>query len=145
MNLKIRTVLVFATGALLATLWVPSVPAQNAATFDQSVRPVLNGTCAGCHNATLASGNLNMASLTPESLEKNPDLWRRLLRRVRAGEMPPPGVPKPPAAQLNALVNFVQTKLDGVQSSLGPDPGRTLRAREDYLPRAKSAIAQNRR
>ncbi|MEP6962181.1 MAG: DUF1592 domain-containing protein, partial [Acidobacteriota bacterium] len=122
--MKIRTVLVLATGVLLAALWVPSAPAEETATFDQSVRPLLDGTCAGCHSAKLASGGLNMAALTAESLEKNPDLWRRLLRRVRAGEMPPPGIPKPPAAQLNALVSFVQARLDGIQSSQGPDPGR---------------------
>ncbi|MEO5922324.1 MAG: DUF1592 domain-containing protein [Bryobacteraceae bacterium] len=124
MTLKIRTVLVVATGVLLAGLWVPSAPAEEPATFDQSVRPLLDGTCAGCHSAKLASGGLNVAALTADSLDKNPDLWRRLLRRVRAGEMPPPGIPKPPAAQLNTLVSFVQAKLDGIQSSLGPDPGR---------------------
>ncbi|MEP7354509.1 MAG: DUF1592 domain-containing protein [Acidobacteriota bacterium] len=123
MTLKIRYLLLLAPVALI-TGFIPSAPAEETATFDQSVRPLLDGTCAGCHNAKLASGGLNMAQMTAESLEKNPDLWRRLLRRVRAGEMPPPGIPKPPAAQINALVSFVQVKLDGVQSAQGPDPGR---------------------
>jgi mono/diheme cytochrome c family protein len=124
MSLKIRHAVLLATGGLLTVLLIPSAPAEETGSFEQSVRPLLDGTCAGCHNAKLASGGLNMAQLTPESLEKNPDLWRRLLRRVRAGEMPPPGIAKPPAAQLNTLVSFVQGKLDGIQRSQGPDPGR---------------------
>jgi mono/diheme cytochrome c family protein len=123
MTLKIRHVVVLTAAVLVAAQLIPSAPAEETGSFDQSVRPLLNGTCAGCHNANLASGGLNMAQLTPESLEKNPDLWRRLVRRVRAGEMPPPGIPKPPAVQLNALVTFVQGRLDGVQNSQGPDPG----------------------
>ena len=124
MTAKTRGAILLTAGGLLAAWFIPLAPAEESGSFDQSVRPLLDGTCAGCHNSRLASGGLNMAQLTSESLDKNPDLWRRLVRRVRAGEMPPPGVPKPPAEQLNALVSFVQGRLDGIQSSQRPDPGR---------------------
>jgi len=123
MKFKLRHLALLVAGGLLTLLWIPSAPAEEVGSFEQSVLPVLNGTCAGCHNAKLASGGLNMAQLTSASLKENPELWRRLVRRVRAGDMPPPGVPKPPVEQLNALVTFVQGRLDGVQSSQGPDPG----------------------
>ena len=108
---------------LAVSLRISRAPAQEAS-FDASVRPLLDGTCAACHNARLASGGLNMAQLTAESLQVNPDVWRRLLRRVRDGEMPPPGVPKPPVVQMRALVDFVQSRLDATQSTQAPDPGR---------------------
>jgi cytochrome c553 len=108
--------------AVLAVILISTAPAQDD--FAKNVRPLLDGTCAGCHNARLTSGGLNMATLTAESLEKNPDLWRRLLRRVNAGEMPPSGAAKAPADQVKALVGFVQTKLDAIQAAQAPDPGR---------------------
>lgn len=124
MTLRMRHLLLLATGGLLTLLVNSEAPAQQPASFEQSVRPLLDGTCAGCHNARLTSGGLNVALLNAASLEQNPDLWRRLVRRVRAGEMPPPGVPKPPAEQLNTLLTFVQGRLDALQSSQAPDPGR---------------------
>ena len=122
--MRIRHILSLAVGAALVFLWIPGAPAEETTAFDKSVRPLLDGTCAGCHNAKLASGGLNMALMTAESLERNPDGWRRLLRRIRAGEMPPPGVPRPPADQIQALLDFVEGRLDGAQNSEALDPGR---------------------
>src|SRR5207253_4223304 len=73
---------------LLATL--PFRASGQAADFDTSVRPLLTQTCAGCHNARVASGGLDVTALnSPESLTSARPTWERMLRRVRAGEMPP--------------------------------------------------------
>lgn len=119
-----RKSMLLAACAALTALWIPRAPAEDAPTFEQAVRPLLDGACANCHNARLTSGGLDMARLTLESIQTNPDLWRRLLRRLQAGEMPPPGVAQPPAAQLNALTVYVQGRLDALQTSQAPDPGR---------------------
>ncbi len=54
--------------------------------------------CAGCHNPQLSSGGMNIqVFLDPQSLTKNRDGWEIILQKLRAGEMPPKGIPKPPA------------------------------------------------
>ena len=124
MTNRVRDVLRLTSGALLAALLIPYVHSDEGATFDKSVKPLLDGVCSQCHNASLASGGLNMATMTAESIAKNPDLWRLLLRRVSAGEMPPTHVPRPPQAQVTAFTAFVQARLDAIQKAQPLDPGR---------------------
>src|SRR5207249_1075752 len=68
----------------------------SAPSFEDSVRPVLQQTCLKCHTAQLPSGGLNLESLNgADSLASNRSDWGKVLERVKAGEMPPPAVPKP--------------------------------------------------
>jgi hypothetical protein len=98
-----------------------------AATFDSAVRPILAQTCSTCHNDKLTSGGLNVqAFLDPASLATHREGWELILAKVRAGEMPPTGVPKPPAQQTDALVNYVQSEFDRADSLVKPDPGRVI-------------------
>ena len=61
--------------------------------FAKSVSPLLSGTCAQCHNDRVASGGLNVGNLADNAsvVQRRAD-WEKILRRVRAGEMPPAGV-----------------------------------------------------
>jgi len=101
--------------------------ALGATPFDRAVRPVLGQVCLGCHNEKLQSGGLNVAGfLDPASLTSNREGWERILAKLRAGEMPPAGVPKPPAAQIEALAGFVRGEFDREDKDARPDPGRVV-------------------
>jgi len=103
---------------------LPLPVSVQAPDFDASVRPLLTQTCAGCHNARLASGGLDVTALnSPESLTSARPTWERMLRRVRAGEMPPPGA-KPPAERIAAFTTFVQSAFEKTDSAVPSDPGR---------------------
>jgi hypothetical protein len=98
-----------------------------AATFDQAVKPLLSQTCAGCHNDKLASGGLNVSAfLDPASLTSKREGWERIVDKLKAGEMPPKGIPKPPAAQVAGLVDFVEGTFDQADKNVKPDPGRVV-------------------
>jgi hypothetical protein len=102
-------------------------PAVSAATFESTVQPVLGTTCKLCHNDRLASGGLNItAFLTPASLAEHRDGWEVILRKIRSGEMPPKGIPRPPAAQIDALVKFVEDEFAKADRNTKPDPGRLV-------------------
>jgi hypothetical protein len=93
--------------------------------FDADVRPILTGTCAGCHNEKLASGGLNVGLfLDAASLVSKRDAWELIIAKLQAGEMPPAGVPKPPAAKLEALIGYVQGEFDRADRNARLDPGR---------------------
>src|SRR2546422_509951 len=107
-------------GGLLAGADPPS--------FEKTVQPVLTQTCAPCHNEQMASGELNIAAFTkPSSLTENRRDWQRIVDKLRAGEMPPPPIPKP--AQMDALIQYVQSELDKADRNVKPDPGRVTARR----------------
>src|SRR5262245_18413721 len=109
-------------------LLLSAAGALAAQTFQTTVQPVISKTCTPCHNAQLASGGMNIAGFTkPESLRTDRPGWEHILDRVRAGEMPPKGVPRPP--QLDAAIAFVQGEFDKADRNTAPDPGHVTARR----------------
>jgi Protein of unknown function (DUF1592)/Protein of unknown function (DUF1588)/Protein of unknown function (DUF1587)/Protein of unknown function (DUF1585)/Protein of unknown function (DUF1595) len=110
-----------AAGLLLAFSAAPG------ADFDGAVQPILGKTCAPCHNDRLSSGGFSVtAFLKPDSLTTRREGWEAIVAKLRAGEMPPKGIPRPPQAQMNALVDYVLASLD---RNSKPDPGRVVARR----------------
>lgn len=50
-------------------------------------------------------------------------MWEKVIRKMRAGAMPPAGMPRPDAAAHDALVSFLETTLDRAAANR-PQPGR---------------------
>ena len=99
----------------------------SGATFETAVRPILTQTCAACHNEKLASGGLNIALFTdPASVTNRRDAWEAILRKLENGEMPPQGIPKPPAEKMQALVSYLEGEFDRQDKNTRPDPGRIV-------------------
>jgi cytochrome c553 len=74
--------------------------------------------CTGCHNDKLKTGGVslaNAATLDPGTLE-------RVFHKLRAGEMPPTGMPRPDAATYAALISWLETQLDQ-SAAAHPNPG----------------------
>src|SRR5437773_5224329 len=101
-----------------------------ADSFEKSVRPVLVKTCAPCHNEKITSGELNLGPYAiPASIAQHRDDWQKILQKIRSGEMPPRGVPRPSAAQVDALVKFVSGEFARADRNMKPDPGRVTARR----------------
>jgi len=102
--------------------------AADSATFDKTVTPVLTKGCAPCHNENLASGGMNIAQFTQaSSLTKSRDGWDIIVRKIRAGEMPPKGMPRP--AGMDSVLQYLQDEFDKADRNLKPDPGRVTARR----------------
>jgi hypothetical protein len=108
-------------------------------TFEKAVQPVLRKNCAICHNNTMASGGLNVERFSDSSsFESSRDGWERILAKVRTGEMPPKGAPKPTPEQVEALTKFVRASIDKIDRARPPDPGRILARRLNRAEYANS-------
>ncbi len=81
-------------------------------------RQFVNKNCLGCHSRALRSGNLNLESGTPA---EKPEVWEKVLRRLRGRTMPPANIPHPPEAEYLAAIQSLENTLD----SLPPNPGRS--------------------
>ena len=112
------TVVFLAVGSLVQA-------AVAAGTFEKDVQPILRDTCGGCHNEKLASGGLNLTPfMDPSSVIARRDGWEVILAKLKAGEMPPEGIPRPAPEKMDALLRFVQDEFDQADRSTKPDPGR---------------------
>jgi len=78
--------------------------------------------CAGCHNATVKKGDMNLADLDLAHPEKNPVLAEKVIRKVRTGLMPAPGMPRPSDKDAKAFAATLENALDKT-AALRPNPG----------------------
>jgi len=87
-------------------------------------RGVLDRYCVTCHNDRVQAGELVLADLDVMSVHEAPAIWETVVRKLRAGAMPPPARPRPDAETYNRLVFWLETELDQV-AAVSPNPGRT--------------------
>ncbi|HYZ85789.1 MAG TPA: DUF1592 domain-containing protein [Bryobacteraceae bacterium] len=107
----------------------PEVPAAQVG-FDQAVKPVLAARCTMCHNDRNASGSLNLTPfLAAASIAENREEWERILQKIRTGEMPPRGLPRPTQPQIDILLGYVRGEFEKADRNVKPDPGRVTARR----------------
>jgi cytochrome c5 len=117
-------------GMLLAATPPPPKPVVDAAGFDAKIKPILQNTCSTCHNAQMASGDLNLAPyLSASTLFDDRATWEKIAHKVEAGEMPPEGVERPSDERLKAFVEYLHGQFDKADSLIKPDPGRVTAKR----------------
>jgi uncharacterized protein DUF1592/uncharacterized protein DUF1588/uncharacterized protein DUF1587/uncharacterized protein DUF1585/uncharacterized protein DUF1595/cbb3-type cytochrome c oxidase subunit III len=120
---------------LLWPLWVclaGGLLAQppGAVVFRKSVQPFFSQNCYACHNAKLKSGSLNLELYNdPASVAQDRDTWERVLRKMRIGEMPPKGSPRPNETELKSVTAWIENEFDRVDQLAKPDPGRVTARR----------------
>jgi mono/diheme cytochrome c family protein len=88
-------------------------------------RPLLNQYCVSCHNARTKTGGLALDAADLSQVGHDPDLWEKVIKKLRAGMMPPVGMPAPGAEARHAFVGWLETRLDQA-SAASPNPGRPL-------------------
>ena len=67
-------------------------------------RAVLDRYCVTCHSARAKTGGLVLEKIDLSDVGAHSDIWEKVVRKVRAGMMPPPGMPAPPDADKQALL-----------------------------------------
>jgi hypothetical protein len=98
--------------------------AHKASTAPVEVPPdLVKQYCAGCHSEKGRAGGLSLASFDAAHADQNADVTEKLIRKLRLGMMPPPGVRRPEPEILNAFVTSLETRVDAT-AVLHPTPGR---------------------
>jgi cytochrome c553 len=82
------------------------------------------GNCAVCHDDEAKTGGLSLEHFDAAKITQTPDVAEKMIRKLRAGMMPPPTVKdRPPIATLAAFAATLETKIDQA-AALHPNPGR---------------------
>jgi len=94
-----------------------------AVDFRRDIRPVLETYCFDCHAEGVSKGQVAFDTYhSDQELIQDASLWRRVLRNVRAGIMPPPKKARPSADQQERLSDWIKTAVFRIHPD-NPDPG----------------------
>ncbi len=84
--------------------------------------------CMACHSAAIRSGDMNLeAAVAPKTasgtFSADRETWERVLAKLKAGEMPPPGIPRPPAADFDAVIHWLESEFARQDLAIKPEAG----------------------
>jgi hypothetical protein len=92
--------------------------------FNQNVGALVQQNCTVCHNEQLKTGGLVLTKYHDTgSLLRDRDVWERVIARLRAGEMPPKGLPRPKPEQIAAATDWIEAQFSEADKNGKPDPG----------------------
>ena len=120
-------------------LWIACavlIPAVFASA--QTPQAVLNQYCVNCHNEKVKSGKLALDKLDFNRIGDDTEIWEKVVRKVRAGMMPPTGplgARRPEPAVLSSFVASLEGELDRAAVARGPHlipPGAHRLNRTEY-------------
>ena len=89
---------------------------------NDALNGVIRNTCGACHNDGLRIGEMSLDSFTVENAAKHPQLAEKMVTKLRAGMMPPPGEDRPKGDTLLVLVATLENILDKAAAA-NPNPG----------------------
>ena len=68
-------------------------------------RALIDQYCVLCHDEVVQSGGLTLTQLDLARIDQNAAEWEKVVRQLRAGMMPPAGMPRPDAAETHVFVS----------------------------------------
>ena len=86
-------------------------------------RAFLDKYCITCHNQKLKTAGLALDTADAAKPAANPELWERVIAKLRAGSMPPPGMPRADAATYRSVAGWLENEIDRAWAT-NPNPGR---------------------
>ena len=112
----------------------PQTSASNgrAASDVATQRAVVNQYCVTCHNARLKTGNLLLDQLDMTRLGEHAEIAEKVVRKLRAGLMPPLNAKRPDAATIDSLIRWMESELDRSAGTHLPAPGLHRLNRTEY-------------
>jgi len=114
-------------GAATAPQSVQPPPQAASSPPSTELRQTIDRYCSSCHNsrtpsAATASGVVLDGTMLADAAS-HPELWEKVVRKLRLGAMPPDGMPRPDPATHDALVSWLERSLDDA-ALRAPKPGR---------------------
>lgn len=143
-----------ATVVAVASVAVDGAPAAGAPAWARPVashaRPastlppmdpdtLIQDYCVDCHNDVTKAGGQSFETFVIADTGKRADVAERMVRKLQAGMMPPPGTTPPDAASLKGLIDTLESRLDAAAAAT-PNPGRRVFPRLNRAEYARSVF-----
>src|SRR5262245_6769900 len=130
----------WAAAAALIVVWIAGSTSSGSPQTAASPQAFLEKYCLTCHSeSSKQKGIVPIAldSLDFSNVAKDAEIWEKVIRKVDAGVMPPPGTSRPDRAAALGFTASLKADLDRTAQA-NPNPGRPLLHR---LNRAEYANA----
>jgi mono/diheme cytochrome c family protein len=101
-----------------------------------AAQDVVAKTCVGCHSDRGRAGNLSLQSFDINTAADHPDVTEKMIRKLRAGLMPPAGARRPEESVLDGLADALEAQADARAET--PSPGRRTFQRLNRAEYARS-------
>jgi hypothetical protein len=120
-----------------------AVPVPTGGSGLAAQRVLVDQYCVTCHNERLKTGNLRLDDLDLAHLGNHAEIGEKVVRKLRAGMMPPSGARRPEPDALESLIVWMERELDrGAVTNL-PPPGLHRLNRTEYANAIRDLIALN--
>ena len=83
---------------------------------------VVKTYCQVCHNDVMLTGNMSLQEFSVDNAVERAETAEKMIVKLRAGMMPPPGMPRPSPDTLLALVTTLEERMDQAYAD-NPNPG----------------------
>ena len=121
----VRRAFVLVACLLLPLVGAHAQPVSSAGVESAAAeRAVIDRYCVTCHSDRLQTGGLSLEGVDLADVAAHAEVWERVVRKLRAGAMPPRPRPRPAAETHERLLAYIETAL-GDAARANPDPGRT--------------------
>jgi hypothetical protein len=117
MNLRNTTRLCL--GAI--TIGVSAYAFQPPRPTAQTQKAVIDQYCVTCHDDQTKTANFSLEKADLAAAGDHPEIWERVIRKLRAGMMPPAGMPRPPQAAYDGLRDWLESEMDR-KAAAHPNP-----------------------
>ena len=108
---------------ILALSFICLSPSRGQPPKPPDARAFFNTYCVSCHNQKLHTAGLSLDTLDASHPSANAEVWERVIAKLQAGSMPPPGLPRPNAAAYHAVASSLENEIDRAWAA-NPNPGR---------------------
>jgi hypothetical protein len=90
----------------------------SAALTPQELTAVVQRTCVVCHNDQLMTGNISFQHFEVGKASEQFETAEKMIQKLRAGMMPPPGMPRPQGDTLDQLVTTMENIVDAAAAKV---------------------------
>ena len=94
-----------------------------AASSPSPQRALLDRYCVTCHNEQRRTGGLALDTMDVANVGAAPEVWEKVVQKLRGGMMPPVGRPRPDPQSYTGLQAWLETSLDRAAAAT-TQPGR---------------------
>jgi hypothetical protein len=101
-------------------------------------RQLLDKYCLACHSEKARLSGLDSArklavdALDTGNVMRDAKTWELVIRKMRAGMMPPVGMPRPDAATYDSMIGWLENEIDRQARPYTPPPGLHRLNRTEY-------------
>jgi hypothetical protein len=99
-------------GAFIALLIATPALQTRAVVQTQDQQAMVKQYCTTCHGPAVKAGGLVLDGMDVQQAAQHPEIWEKVVQKLRGRLMPPPASPQPDQKTIDEFVSFMENKLD---------------------------------